>query len=80
LPKLPAIYGQNIPSVLGQQNVALTINHQIDNGQNMEKLIKALIEDHLVQLSHYIQMNQMTRTVLIDHTSMKADGYQVIIH
>jgi hypothetical protein len=25
LPKLPAIYGQNIPSVLGQQNVALTV-------------------------------------------------------
>lgn len=52
----------------------------IDNGQNMEKLIKDLIEDRLVQLSHYIQMNQLTRTVLIDHTSMKADGYQVIIH
>lgn len=54
--------------------------HQIDNEQNLEKLIRELIEDRLMQLSHYIQMNQLTRTVLIDHTSMKSDGYHVVIH
>jgi hypothetical protein len=36
LPKLPAIYGQNIPSVLGQQNVALTVM--------ANKAIKEIIE------------------------------------
>ena len=52
----------------------------VNNGQSMEKLIKQLIEDRLLQLNQYVQMNQLTRTVLVDQTSMLADGYQVIIH
>ena len=56
------------------------IIHPTDNGQSMEKLIKELIEDRLIQLSHYVQMNQSTRTVLVDQTSMLADGYHVVIH
>jgi hypothetical protein len=51
-----------------------------DNGQSIEKLIRELIEDRLLQLSQYIQMNQLTRTVLIDQTSMLTDGYHVVIH
>lgn len=46
-----------------------------DNGQSMEKLIRELIEDRLLQLSQYIQMNQSTRTVLVDQTSMIANEY-----
>lgn len=52
----------------------------IDNGQSMEKLIRELIEDRLLQLSQYIQINQSSRTVLVDQTSMLANGYHVVIH
>lgn len=51
-----------------------------DSGQSMERLIRELIEDRLLQLSQYVQMNQLTRTVMVDQTSMLADGYHVVIH
>lgn len=53
---------------------------QDESGMSMEKLIKELIEERLLQLSHYIQMNQATRTVMVDQSSMISDGYRVIIH
>lgn len=46
----------------------------------METIVKQLIEERLLQLSSYIQMNQASKTVLIDQTSMLADGYKVVIH
>ena len=46
----------------------------------METIVKQLIEERLLQLSSYIQMNQTSKTVLIDQTSMLADGYKVVIH
>jgi hypothetical protein len=52
----------------------------MNSGISMEKLIKELIEDRLLQLSNYIQMNQATRTVMVDQSSMISNGYRVIIH
>ena len=46
----------------------------------MESLIKELISDRLLELSRYIVMDTSNRTIMIDVTTMKADGYQVITH
>lgn len=47
---------------------------------SMEKLVKELVEDRLLQLSQYIQLNQAAKTVLVDQSTMISDGYKVVIH
>lgn len=46
----------------------------------MEKLVHELISDRLLILSRYITLDSSTRTILIDQTSLSADGYQVVTH
>lgn len=46
----------------------------------MEKLIHELISDRLLTLSKYIMLDSTTRTILIDQTSLSADGYQIVTH
>lgn len=46
----------------------------------MEELIHELISDRLMMLSRYITLDSSTRTILIDQTSLIADGYQVVTH
>ena len=47
---------------------------------SMEKLVHELISDRLLTLSRYITLDSSTRTILIDRTSLSADGYQVVTH
>lgn len=53
---------------------------KVNTEMSMEKLIKELIEDRLLHLSRYIQMNQVKRIVMVDQSSMFSDGYRVIIY
>ena len=46
----------------------------------MDKLIQELIGDKLLELSRYVHMNIMDRTIIIDQTSLQNDGYQIIAH
>ena len=46
----------------------------------MERLVHELISDRLLILSRYITLDSSTRTILIDQTSLSADGYQVVTH
>lgn len=46
----------------------------------MEKLVHELVSDRLLTLSRYITLDSSTRTILIDQTSLSADGYQVVTH
>ena len=46
----------------------------------MERLVHELISDRLLTLSRYITLDSSTRTILIDQTSLSADGYQVVAH
>ena len=46
----------------------------------MEQLVQELISDRLLILSRYITLDSSTRTILIDQTSLSADGYQVVTH
>lgn len=51
-----------------------------DKNEEMEKLIHELIGDRLLELSKYISINSISRTLIIDQTSLFRDGYQVITH
>lgn len=46
----------------------------------MEKLVRELISDRLLTLSKYVALDTSTRTILIDRTSMTADGYNIVTH
>lgn len=46
----------------------------------MEKLVHELISDRLLMLSRYIVLDSSTRTILIDQTSLSADGYSIETH
>lgn len=52
---------------------------QTKETMSMEALVKTLIEDRLLQLSRYVQLNQASRQVFVDKTSLMADGYDVKI-
>lgn len=46
----------------------------------MERLVRELISDRLLVLSRYINMDTSTKTILIDQSSLSADGYKIITH
>ena len=46
----------------------------------MERLVHELISDRLLTLSRYITLDSSTRTILVDQTSLSADGYRVVTH
>ena len=53
----------------------------IDNRPvEMEKLIRKLLGDRLLELSRYIILDSSSKTMVIDQTSLKSDGYQVVTH
>ncbi|MCR5746805.1 MAG: hypothetical protein K6G03_03785 [Lachnospiraceae bacterium] len=47
---------------------------------SMDKLIHELISDRLLELSRYVTLETSSRQILIDKTSMIADGYTAVIH
>lgn len=57
----------------------VTDNCEMKNTE-MEKLIQELIGDRLLELSRYISINSVSRTLIMDQTSLTRDGYQVIFH
>ena len=51
-----------------------------DNSEEMEKLIHELIGERLLELSRYISINSISKTPIVDKTSLIRDGYQVTMH
>lgn len=45
----------------------------------MEKLIQTLISDRLLEISRYVTMDPLNRCIMVDKTSMQADGYEVCL-
>ncbi len=45
---------------------------------SMDELIRDLISDRLLELSRYVKLERTSRTILIDRSSMIADGYNVV--
>ena len=56
------------------------VEQQPDKSKEMEKLIQELIGDRLLELSRYISINSISKTLIIDKTSLVRDGYQVTTH
>ena len=46
----------------------------------MEKLIQELLGDRLLELSRYISLDSLSKTMIIDQTSLKSAGYRVVTH
>ena len=46
----------------------------------MEKLIRELIGDRLLELSRYVVLDRLSKTMIIDRTSLMNDGYQLVTH
>ncbi len=46
----------------------------------MERMIQELIGDRLLELGKYISLNTSDRIVIIDKTTLMADGYQMVVH
>ena len=56
------------------------VEQQPYKSKEMEKLIQELIGDRLLELSRYISINSISKTLIIDKTSLVRDGYQVTTH
>lgn len=56
------------------------VEQQPDKSKEMEKLIQELIGDRLLEISRYISINSISKTLIIDKTSLDRDGYQVTTH
>ena len=72
---LDELCGTTAPAEIRQSNPAKDARPAA-----MEKLVQELISDRLMALSRYITLDSSTRTILIDQTSLLADGYQVVTH
>lgn len=46
----------------------------------MERMVHELIGDRLLELSRYITLNTSDKLIVIDKTTLSADGYQLIMH
>ena len=46
----------------------------------MEKLIRELIGDRLLELSRYVVLDPLSKTMIIDRTSLMNDGYKLVTH
>lgn len=44
----------------------------------MERLVHELISDRLMMLSRYITLDSSSRTIMIDQSSLSADGYRIV--
>ena len=46
----------------------------------MEKLVRDLIGDRLLELSRYVVLDTLSKTMVVDKTSLENDGYQLVTH
>lgn len=51
-----------------------------DRPAAMDKLIHQLIGDRLLELSRYVKMDPLSKRIIVDRTSLTADGYQLLMH
>ena len=54
--------------------------HSMVSRPTMEKLVNELISDRLLMLSQYITLDPAAKTIIIDQSSLTADGYQIVTH
>ena len=67
-----------MPSVKAKETMPGMIPDE--RAEALEKLVHELISDRLLILSRYITVDSSNRTIMIDQTSLSADGYRVVTH
>lgn len=46
----------------------------------MDKLIRELIGDRLLELNKYITIDSLSKRIIVDKTTLVQDGYQLVTH
>ena len=54
--------------------------YEQNHSDAMEKMIRELIGDRLLELSRYVTLDSVSKTMHVDESSLKNDGYQIMIH
>lgn len=63
------------------QHVSSKEQQEIDSRPTaMDKLIRELIGDRLLELSKYVTIDSLSKRIIIDKTTLTTDGYQLITH
>lgn len=60
--------------ISGREQIAVT------RPEAMEKLVRELIGDRILELNRYIALESLSKTMIIDKTSLENDGYLLVIH
>lgn len=56
------------------------VDYEQKRDNAMEKMIRELIGERLLELSRYVTLDSLSRTMYVDESSLKSNGYQVMIH
>ena len=56
------------------------VDYEQKRSNAMEKMIRELIGERLLELSRYVTLDSLSKTMYVDESSLKNDGYQVMIH
>lgn len=72
----------SMDELCGKSAKASTIGTHTDAQREaaLERLTRDLIKDRLLELSKYIMLDSVSRTIIIDRTSITADGYKIVTH
>jgi len=54
--------------------------NQNDRVKALEGMVHSLISDRLLELSKYVLLDPISKRILVDKSSMQADGYQVLVN
>lgn len=46
----------------------------------MDKLIRQLIGDRLLELNKYVTIDSLSKRIIVDKTTLTQDGYQLVTH
>lgn len=52
----------------------------VNRPEAMKQLVQELIGDRLLELSRYVAIDPLSKTMIIDKTSLESDGYQLVTH
>ena len=67
-------------SKMPEQCKKADVDYEQKRSNAMEKMIRELIGERLLELSRYVTLDSLSKTMYVDESSLKNDGYQVMIH
>lgn len=71
---------EELCSPMVTQHVKPMPEGSVSKPEAMDKLVRELIGDRLLELSRYVMLDPLMKTITIDQTSLLNDGYQLVTH